>query len=164
MHGGAQEYFGITPDLTTLGKIIGGGLPIGAYGGRREIMEMVAPAGPVYQAGTFCGNPLSMAAGIQTLKRLKEPGSCEHLNRITSELIQGIIDAGKRAGHEICGGCISGILGSDSAKYGRFHTGMLEEGVYFAPSQFEAGLTSMVHTPEDIRITIAAAEKVFRQT
>lgn len=178
-YGGAQEYFGITPDLTTLGKIIGGGLPVGAYGGRREIMEMVAPAGPMYQAGTLSGNPLAMTAGIHTLERLKQPGSYEHLNKITSDLIQGIIDAGKKAGHAICGGYISGMFGffftegpvynfddakkSDTAKFGRFYRGMLEEGVYFAPSQFEAGFTSLAHTPEDIQNTIAAAEKVFRQ-
>lgn len=178
-YGGAQEYFGITPDITTLGKIIGGGLPVGAYGGRREIMELVAPAGPMYQAGTLSGNPLAMTAGIQTLKRLKEPGSYEYLDKITGELIQGILDAGKKAGHAICGGYISGMFGffftegpvynfgdaknSDTAKFARFFRGMLEEGVYFAPSQFEAGFTSLAHTPEDIQQTIAAAEKVFRK-
>lgn len=178
-YGGAQEYFGITPDLTTLGKIIGGGLPVGAYGGRREIMEMVAPAGPMYQAGTLSGNPLAMTAGIQTLKRLKEPGSYEYLDKITGELIQGILDAGKKAGHAICGGYIRGMFGffftegpvhnfsdakkSDTAKFGRFFRGMLEEGVYFAPSQFEAGFTSLAHTTEDIQQTIAAAERVFNR-
>ncbi|KAJ7966912.1 Glutamate-1-semialdehyde 2,1-aminomutase, chloroplastic [Quillaja saponaria] len=178
-YGGAQEYFGIIPDLTTLGKIIGGGLPVGAYGGRRDIMEMVAPAGPMYQAGTLSGNPLAMTAGIHTLKRLKEPGTYEYLNKITGELVQGIIDAGKRAGHAICGGHISGMFGffftdgpvynfadakeSDTAKFAKFYWGMLEEGVYFAPSQFEAGFTSLAHTPEDIKNTIAAAERVFGQ-
>ncbi|PQM43176.1 glutamate-1-semialdehyde 2 1-aminomutase chloroplastic-like [Prunus yedoensis var. nudiflora] len=178
-YGGAQEYFGITPDLTTLGKIIGGGLPVGAYGGRREIMELVAPAGPMYQAGTLSGNPLAMTAGIHTLKRLKEPGSYEYLNKITSELIQGIIDSGKKAGHAICGGYISGMFGffftegpvynfddakkSDTAKFAKFYRGLLEEGVYLAPSQFEAGFTSLAHTHEDIQNTIAAADRVFRQ-
>lgn len=178
-YGGAQEYFGLIPDLTTLGKIIGGGLPVGAYGGRREIMEMVAPAGPMYQAGTLSGNPLAMTAGIHTLKRLKEPGTYDYLNKITSELIQGILDAGKNAGHAMCGGYISGMFGffftegpvynfedakkSDSAKFGRFHRGMLEEGVYLAPSQFEAGFTSLAHTSEDIQRTIAATDKVLRQ-
>ncbi|EEF35570.1 glutamate-1-semialdehyde 2,1-aminomutase 2, chloroplastic [Ricinus communis] len=178
-YGGAQEYFGITPDLSTLGKIIGGGLPVGAYGGRREIMEMVAPAGPMYQAGTLSGNPLAMTAGIHTLKRLQEPGSYEYLDKITGELIQGILDAGKKAGHAMCGGHISGMFGffftegpvynfsdakkSDTAKFARFYQGMLEEGVYFAPSQFEAGFTSLAHTTEDIQRTIKAAEKVFRQ-
>ncbi|KAB2633142.1 glutamate-1-semialdehyde 2,1-aminomutase [Pyrus ussuriensis x Pyrus communis] len=178
-YGGAQEYFGITPDLTTLGKIIGGGLPVGAYGGRREIMEMVAPAGPMYQAGTLSGNPLAMTAGIHTLKRLRGPGSYEYLDKITGELIQGIIEAGKRAGHAMCGGYISGMFGffftegpvynfedakkSDTAKFAKFYRGLLEEGVYLAPSQFEAGFTSLAHTPEDIQNTIAAADRVFRQ-
>ncbi|XP_027148374.1 glutamate-1-semialdehyde 2,1-aminomutase, chloroplastic-like [Coffea eugenioides] len=178
-YGGAQEYFGITPDLTTLGKVIGGGLPVGAYGGRREIMEMVAPAGPMYQAGTLSGNPLAMTAGIHTLKRLKEPGSYDYLNKVTGELIQGIVDAGKKAGHAICGGYIRGMFGffftdgpvynfddakkSDTSKFARFYRGMLEEGVYFAPSQFEAGFTSLAHTTEDIQQTIAAAEKVFQR-
>ncbi|KAK9748294.1 hypothetical protein RND81_02G048200 [Saponaria officinalis] len=178
-YGGAQEYFKVTPDLTTLGKIIGGGLPVGAYGGRRDIMEMVAPAGPMYQAGTLSGNPLAMTAGIHTLKRLMQPGSYEHLEKITSEVTRGIIDAGKKAGHDICGGHISGMFGffftggpvynfgdakkSDVAKFGRFYRKMLEEGVYFAPSQFEAGFTSLAHTDDDIQQTIAAAEKVFRE-
>ncbi|PSR96787.1 Glutamate-1-semialdehyde 2,1-aminomutase [Actinidia chinensis var. chinensis] len=173
------EYFGITPDLTTLGKIIGGGLPVGAYGGKRDIMEMVAPAGPMYQAGTLSGNPLAMTAGIHTLKRLKQPGNYQYLDKITSELVQGIIDAAKRAGHAICGGSIYGMFGffftegpvyefadakkSDTAKFAKFFRGMLEEGVYFAPSQFEAGFTSLAHTSEDIQQTIEAAEKVLRQ-
>ncbi|KAK1399522.1 Glutamate-1-semialdehyde 2,1-aminomutase [Heracleum sosnowskyi] len=178
-YGGAQEYFGITPDLTTLGKIIGGGLPVGAYGGRREIMEMVAPAGPMYQAGTLSGNPLAMTAGIHTLKRLKEAGNYEYLDKITSELINGILEAGKNAGHAMCGGYISGMFGffftegpvynfddakkSDTTKFAKFYRGMLEEGVYFAPSQFEAGFTSLTHSSEDIQRTIAAADKVLRQ-
>ncbi|KAI3763233.1 hypothetical protein L1987_53686 [Smallanthus sonchifolius] len=177
-YGGAQEYFGITPDLTTLGKIIGGGLPVGAYGGRREIMEMVAPAGPMYQAGTLSGNPLAMTAGIHTLKRLQEPGTYDYLDKVTRQLIEGILDAGKAAGHEICGGHISGMFGffftdgpvynfedakkSDTSKFARFYRGMLEEGVYFAPSQFEAGFTGLKHTHEDIQRTIDAAEKVFK--
>ncbi|KAL5724424.1 glutamate-1-semialdehyde 2,1-aminomutase [Ranunculus cassubicifolius] len=178
-YGGAQEYFGITPDLTTLGKIIGGGLPVGAFGGRREIMEMVAPAGPMYQGGTLSGNPLAMTAGIHTLERLQEDGSYEHLDEITGTLIRGILDAGKKAGHDICGAHISGMFGffftkgpvynfsdakkSDTAKFARFHRGMLEEGVYCAPSQFEAGFTSLKHTSEDIQRTIEAAERVFRK-
>ncbi|KAJ1411711.1 Tetrapyrrole biosynthesis, glutamate-1-semialdehyde aminotransferase [Sesbania bispinosa] len=178
-YGGAQEYFGITPDITTLGKIIGGGLPVGAYGGRRDIMEMVAPAGPMYQAGTLSGNPLAMTAGIQTLKRIKEPGTYQYLDKITGELVQGIIEAGKKAGHAICGGHISGMFGffftegpvynfsdakkSDTAKFAKFFWGMLAEGVYLAPSQFEAGFTSLAHTSDDIKKTIAAAEKVFRE-
>ncbi|KAE8688097.1 Glutamate-1-semialdehyde 2,1-aminomutase [Hibiscus syriacus] len=176
-YGGAQEYFGITPDLTTLGKIIGGGLPVGAYGGRRDIMEMVAPAGPMYQAGTLSGNPLAMTAGIHTLKRLIEPGTYEYLDKITGELVRGILDTGKKTGHAICGGHICGMFGffftegpvhnfddakkSDTAKFARFHRGMIEEGVYLAPSQFEAGFTSLAHSSEDIEKTIAAAEKVL---
>ena len=178
-YGGAQEYFGVTPDLTTLGKIMGGGLPVGAYGGRRDIMEMVAPAGPVYQAGTLSGNPLAVTAGIHTLKRLQEPGTYKYLDKITGELVQGLVDAGKKAGHAMCGGSIGGMFGffftegpvynfedakkSDTAKFARFYRGMLEEGVYFSPSQFEAGFTSLAHTPEDIQKTIAAAEKVLQQ-
>lgn len=177
-YGGAQEYFGITPDLTTLGKIIGGGLPVGAYGGRRDIMEMVAPAGPMYQAGTLSGNPLAMTAGIHTLKRLKQPGTYEYLDKVTSELTQGLLDAGKKTGHAICGGYISGMFGfffadgpvynfedakkSDTAKFAKFYQGMLREGVYFAPSQFEAGFTSLAHSSGDIEQTIAAAERVLR--
>ncbi|XP_057751169.1 glutamate-1-semialdehyde 2,1-aminomutase, chloroplastic-like [Arachis stenosperma] len=110
-YGGTQEYFGITPNLTTLGKIIGGGLPIGAYGGRRDIMEMVAPAGPMYQAGTLSGNPLAMTAGIETLKHIKEAGTYEYLDKITGEFVRGIVEAGKKAGHAICGGHISGMFG-----------------------------------------------------
>lgn len=177
-YGGAQEHFNMTPDLTTLGKIIGGGLPVGAYGGRKEIMEMVAPAGPMYQAGTLSGNPLAMSAGIYTLKRLKEPGTYEYLDKITGELIQGILNAGKKAGHAISGGYIKGMFGffftdgpvynfgdakkSDTAKFAKFYQGMLREGVYFAPSQFEAGFTSLAHSEEDIQQTIAAAERVFK--
>ncbi|KAJ3701621.1 hypothetical protein LUZ61_005326 [Rhynchospora tenuis] len=178
-YGGAQEYFNITPDLTTMGKVIGGGLPVGAYGGRREIMEMVAPAGPMYQAGTLSGNPLAMTAGIHTLKRLTEPGCYEYLDNITGLLVNGILDAGKQAGHEMCGGHIRGMFGffftsgpvynfedakkSDTGKFARFHRGMLEEGVYLAPSQFEAGFTSLAHTSKDIEFTVEAAEKVLKR-
>ncbi|KAJ0639194.1 Glutamate-1-semialdehyde 2,1-aminomutase [Helianthus annuus] len=178
-YGGAQEYFGITPDLTTLGKIIGGGLPVGAYGGRRDIMEMVAPTGPMYQAGTLSGNPLAMTAGIHTLKRLQGSGTYDHLDKVTNQLINGILDAGKKTGHAMCGGYTSGMFGffftdgpvynfedakkSDAGKFAKFYRGMLEEGVYFAPSRFEAGFTSLAHTHQDIQQTIDAAEKVLRQ-
>ncbi|PWA90405.1 glutamate-1-semialdehyde 2,1-aminomutase protein [Artemisia annua] len=174
-YGGAQEYFGITPDLTTLGKIIGGGLPVGAYGGRRDIMEMVAPAGPVYQAGTLSGNPLAMTAGIHTLKRLQGSGSYEYLDKVTNQLTNGLLNVGKKNGHAMCGGYIRGMFGffftdgpvynfedakkSDGDKFAKFYRGMLEEGVYFAPSQFEAGFTSLAHTTEDIERTINAADK-----
>ncbi len=176
-YGGAQEKFGITPDLTTLGKVIGGGLPVGAYGGRRDIMSMVAPAGPVYQAGTLSGNPLAMTAGIKTLELLQKPGSYEYLDRITKKLADGLLQVAKETGHAACGGQISAMFGlffasgpvhnyedakkSDTAKFGRFHRGMLERGVYLAPSQFEAGFTSLAHTEEDIKQTLAVARDVM---
>lgn len=176
-YGGAQEKFGITPDLTTLGKIIGGGLPVGAYGGRRDIMSMVAPAGPMYQAGTLSGNPLAMTAGIKTLELLRQPGTYDTLDRITKRLADGLLQIAKETGHAACGGQISGMFGlfftegpvhnyedakkSDSNKFSRFHRGMLERGVYLAPSQFEAGFTSLAHTEEDIDRTLAAAREVM---
>ncbi|WP_407897300.1 glutamate-1-semialdehyde 2,1-aminomutase [Scytonema sp. NUACC26] len=176
-YGGAQEKFGITPDLTTLGKIIGGGLPVGAYGGRRDIMSMVAPAGPMYQAGTLSGNPLAMTAGIKTLELLQKPGTYEYLDRITQKLANGLLQVAQETGHAACGGQISGMFGlfftagpvhsyedakkSDTAKFGRFHRGMLEHGVYLAPSQFEAGFTSIAHTEEDIEQTLQAAREVM---
>ncbi|MEH2067678.1 MAG: glutamate-1-semialdehyde 2,1-aminomutase [Nostoc sp.] len=176
-YGGAQEKFGITPDLTTLGKVIGGGLPVGAYGGRRDIMSMVAPAGPVYQAGTLSGNPLAMTAGIKTLELLQKPGTYEYLDRITKKLADGLLQVAKETGHAACGGQISAMFGlfftsgpvhnyedakkSDTVKFGRFHRGMLERGIYLAPSQFEAGFTSLAHTEEDIDQTLAAARDVM---
>lgn len=176
--GCAQEYFGITPDLTTMGKVIGGGLPVGAYGGRRDIMEMIAPAGPVYQAGTLSGNPLAMVAGLKTLEILNRPGAYEHLDRVTKKLIAGILEAGKETGHAMCGGSISGMFGfffcegpvssfedaknSDTEKFGRFHRGMLERGVYLAPSQFEAGFTGLKHSDADIEATIQAARDTLK--
>ncbi|XLS97795.1 hypothetical protein HN51_040530 [Arachis hypogaea] len=154
-----------------------GGLPVGSYGGRMDIMEMVAPAGPMYQAGTLSGNPLAMTAGTDTLKCIKEAGTYEYLDKITGELVRGIVEAGKKAGHAICGGHISGMFGffftegpvynfadakkSDTTKFAKFYWGMLAEGVYLAPSQFQAGFTSLAHSPDDIEKTIAAAEKVF---
>jgi glutamate-1-semialdehyde 2,1-aminomutase len=172
-YGGAQEKFGITPDLTTLGKIIGGGLPVGAYGGRQDIMSMVAPAGPMYQAGTLSGNPLAMTAGIKTLELLQRPGTYEQLDRVTRRLTEGLLQIAQETNHEACGGSISGMFGffftagpvhnyedakkCDLAKFGRFHRGMLERGVYLAPSQFEAGFTSLAHTEEDINNTLEAA-------
>ena len=176
-YGGAQEKFGVTPDLTTLGKVIGGGLPVGAYGGRKDIMSMVAPAGPMYQAGTLSGNPLAMTAGIKTLELLQKPGTYEQLDRITKQLADGLIELAKQAGHEVVGGQISAMFGmfftgesvhnyddakkSNLQKFARFHRGMLERGIYLAPSQFEAGFTSLAHTEEDIEQTLAAAKEVF---
>ncbi len=176
-YGGAQAKFGVTPDLTTLGKIIGGGLPVGAYGGRRDIMEMIAPAGPVYQAGTLSGNPLAMTAGIKTLEILRRPGTYEQLEAMTKKLIDGLLAAAQEAGHEVCGGNISAMFGmfftagpvnsyddakkADTDKFSRFHRGMLEQGVYLAPSQYEAGFTSLAHTDADIEKTLAAARVVL---
>merc|ERR1719201_2277396 len=140
-------------------------------------MEQVAPAGPMYQAGTLSGNPLAMTAGIETLKVLKQPGTYEQLDKMTEKLINGILDAAKEAGHAVCGGSISGMFGfffcegpvksfadataSDTAKFARWHRGMLERGVYLAPSQYEAGFMSLAHSDEDIDKTIAAAKEVF---
>lgn len=176
-YGGVQEKSGVTPDLTTLGKVIGGGLPVGAYGGRRDIMSMVAPAGPMYQAGTLSGNPLAMTAGIKTLELLQKPGTYEYLDKITKKLSSGLLQIAKETGHAACGGQISGMFGlfftpgpvhnyedakkSDLAKFSRFHRGMLERGIYLAPSQFEAGFTSLAHTDEDIDKTLAAAREVM---
>lgn len=176
-YGGAQEKFGITPDLTTLGKVIGGGLPVGAYGGRADIMAMVAPAGPMYQAGTLSGNPLAMTAGIKTLELLQRPGTYEYLDKVTKSLTEGLLKVARDAGHSVSGGHISAMFGmfftgnpvhnyegakkADVAKFGRFHRGMLERGVYLAPSQFEAGFTSLAHTEADIERTLAAAKEVL---
>merc|ERR1712187_73772 len=178
-YGGAQQHWGIEPDLSTFGKVIGGGLPVGAYAGKKEIMEMVAPAGPMYQAGTLSGNPLAMTAGIETMKILKQPGTYEQLDEKTSKLINGILDAGKEAGHAVTGGHISGMFGfffcegpvkcfadatkSDTAKFAKWRRMMLERGVYLAPSQYEAGFTSLAHTEEDIDRTIAVAAEVFKE-
>ena len=176
-YGGAQEKFGIIPDLTTLGKVIGGGLPVGAYGGRKDIMSMVAPAGPMYQAGTLSGNPLAMTAGIKTLELLQKPGTYEYLEKITQKLSKGLLEVAKETGHSVCGGSISAMFGmfftggpvhnyedakkADTVKFGRFHRGMLERGVYLAPSQYEAGFTSLAHTDADIDRTLAIAKEVL---
>ena len=176
-YGGAQEKFGVTPDLTTMGKVIGGGLPVGAYGGRADIMNMVAPAGPMYQAGTLSGNPLAMTAGIETLKILQQPGTYEELDRLTTKLADGLLSVAKETGHVACGGHLSAMFGlfftagpvhnfedakqSDTEKFAKFHRGMLEHGVYLAPSQYEAGFMSLAHTDADIDATLAAAREVL---
>jgi glutamate-1-semialdehyde 2,1-aminomutase len=176
-YGGAQAHFGVIPDVTTMGKVIGGGLPVGAYGGRKDIMEMVAPAGPMYQAGTLSGNPLAMAAGIKTMEILSRPGSYEHLEKITSRLVAGILAAGKEFGHPVCGGSIAGMFGfffaegpvncfvdaakSDTAKFAKWHRMMLERGVYLAPSQYEAGFTSLAHTEADVDRTLEIVREVM---
>jgi glutamate-1-semialdehyde 2,1-aminomutase len=178
-YGGAQSYFGVTPDVTTMGKVIGGGLPVGAYGGRKDIMQMVAPAGPMYQAGTLSGNPLAMTAGIETMKKLAVEGVYEDLERKSQKLVEGIMEAGKKHGHAIQGDFAGGMFGwyfsedkvknfaeaarSDGEKFGKWHRMMLERGVYLAPSMYEAGFMSMSHTDEDIEKTIAIAEEVLSQ-
>jgi glutamate-1-semialdehyde 2,1-aminomutase len=178
-YGGAQQYFGVTPDVTTMGKVIGGGMPVGAYGGRKDIMQMVAPAGPMYQAGTLSGNPLAMRAGIETLKKLSQPGVYDELERKAKKLVDGIVAAAKKHGIPITGDYAGGMFGwfftdgpvrnfgdakkADSALFGRWHRMMLERGVYLAPSMYEAGFMSCVHTDEDIDKTIAIADEVLAQ-
>jgi glutamate-1-semialdehyde 2,1-aminomutase len=177
--GGAQSLYGVAPDLTTLGKVIGGGLPVGAYGGRREIMQMVAPAGPVYQAGTLSGNPLAMTGGIETLKILGTPGTFAGLVARTERLCAGIGAAAREAGVQVFQTRVGTMFctffkegpvqdwatakGADTARFGRFFRAMLERGVYLAPSQFEAGFMSTAHSDEVIAATIAAARGAFKQ-
>jgi glutamate-1-semialdehyde 2,1-aminomutase len=171
--GGAQALYGVTPDLTTLGKVIGGGLPVGAYGGRREIMELVAPAGPMYQAGTLSGNPLAMTAGIETLRALAQPGAWDGLERAGERLLAGL--ASLEAGVQLARvGSMFGLFfadarvrswseakESDTARFARFHRAMLDRGVYLAPSQFEAGFLSTAHGDAEIDATIEAARGAF---
>lgn len=158
--------------------ILGGGLPVGAYGGRRDIMRLVAPSGPVYQAGTLSGNPLAMTAGIKTLEILQRPGTYSYLSKLTARLVEGIIDAGRAAGHEVCGGHVGGMFGiffnsgpvnnfddakrSDKEKFSKWHRLMLERGVYLAPSSFEAGFMSLAHTEKDVDKTIELAREVMK--
>tara|TARA_Y100001968_G_scaffold302559_1_gene315971 strand:- start:6133 stop:7371 length:1239 start_codon:yes stop_codon:yes gene_type:complete len=179
-YGGAQARFGVTPDLTTMGKVIGGGLPVGAYGGRKEIMSMVAPAGPMYQAGTLSGNPLAMTAGIKTLELLQQEGTYERLETLTQTLLKGIIAAGKEAGLKITGSSIGAMFGfylcegpvrnfeeakaTDSERFGKLHRSMLEKGVYLAPSAFEAGFTSLAHSEDDINATLQAFKEAFSES
>jgi len=175
--GGAQTLFAIKPDLTALGKVIGGGLPVGAYGGRREIMQMVAPVGPMYQAGTLSGNPLAMTAGIETLKALQEPGVWEGLEATGERLLGGIAAAADAARIPISHSRVGTMFGffftegpvtdwpsaakSDTKRFGHYFQGMLEQGVYVAPSQFEAGFVSTAHGTAEIDKTIQAVERVF---
>jgi glutamate-1-semialdehyde 2,1-aminomutase len=176
-YGGAQSLYNISPDLTCLGKIIGGGLPIGAYGGRRDIMQMVAPSGPVYQAGTLAGNPLAMTAGIETIAILKESGAYQGLDKKAFLLQKGIIKAARKSGVDIQlprAGSMFTIFftrdpvtdyetasRADATLYAKFFHQMLSRGVYFPPSQFEAAFVSTAHTDEDIQSTIGAAKKAF---
>ena len=177
--GGAQERFGIKPDLTCLGKIIGGGLPVGAYGGREDIMREISPDGPVYQAGTLSGNPLAMRAGIETLSRLQKPGFYEALETKTTRLVEGLLAGCKAAGVPAVANqvgamftiffteldavtCCSDVSKHcDLAFFGRFFNAMLEEGIYLAPSQYEAAFMSAAHTDADIDNTIAAAGRAL---
>ena len=165
--GGAQALYNIKPDLTALGKVIGGGLPVGAYGGRREIMQMVAPVGPMYQAGTLSGNPLAMTAGIETLRALQEPGVWDGLEA-TGERLMRIPISHRRVGTMFGMFFVDGPVvdwpsasKSDTKRFGRYFQGMLEQGVYIAPSQFEAGFISTAHGNAEIDKTIQAAERVF---
>jgi glutamate-1-semialdehyde 2,1-aminomutase len=171
--GGAQTLYGVHPDLTTLGKVIGGGLPVGAYGGRREIMKYIAPSGPVYQAGTLSGNPLAMTAGISTLEALKEPGLWESMEATVADLTSGISEAAKIAGVPVQQNSAGTMFAtfftdipvrdwpsaktSDTERFGRFFQSMLSQSIYLAPSQFEAGFVSAVHNKSTTDITIKAA-------
>lgn len=177
--GGAQEYYGITPDMTCLGKVIGGGLPVGAFGGKRRIMEHLAPLGPVYQAGTLSGNPLAMAAGLAMLKAVQKPGFYEQLTDRVQALLNGFADVAAKHGVPFSHNSAGSMFGifftelekvssfadvaqrCDGALFNRFFHGMLAEGVYLAPSSFEAGFMSIAHTEDDIAATIAAADRVM---
>ena len=177
--GGAQAYYGITPDLTCLGKVIGGGLPVGAYGGKREIMSMVAPEGPVYQAGTLSGNPVALTAGIETLKILSRAGVYDKLESRMQALEEGLKDASKKAGAatkfyragtmfctyftDVEVQDYTTAKKADTQLFSRFFKGMLDKGVYLAPSQFEAGFISLAHSQQDISKTIDAAFKTFKE-
>ena len=175
--GGAQARFGIRPDLTTLGKVIGGGLPVGAVGGRREIMEKIAPLGPVYQAGTLSGNPVAVAAGLATLKLIQEENFFEKLEATTRSLVEGLNAEARKADLAFCAQSIGSMFGvyfrasppasfgevmeSDKERFNRFFHMMLDAGVYFAPSAFEAGFVSAAHSADDIAATLALADQAF---
>ncbi len=176
--GGAQAHYGIKPDLTTLGKVIGGGMPVGAFGGKREIMEQIAPLGPIYQAGTLSGNPVAMAAGLANLEEISKPGFYDELNRLTEKLAKGLVTRAQAFNIPMCEnhvGAMFGIFFSDEEKIDNFYQvtqcdidrfklfyhGMLNEGIYLAPSAYEAGFVSAAHTDRDIKGTLVAAEKVF---
>jgi glutamate-1-semialdehyde 2,1-aminomutase len=175
----AQGLFGIVPDLTTLGKVIGGGMPLGAFGGRRDIMEKIAPLGPVYQAGTLSGNPVAVAAGLATLDIVLAEGFFEALTARTRRFAAGLAAAGKAAGKAFSAQSVGGMFGlyfsatpptsyremmaGDRAAFGRFFHAMLDEGVYLAPAAFEAGFVSAAHTDADIDATLAAAAKAFKR-
>ncbi len=174
----AVGRFGIQPDLIALGKVIGGGMPVGAFGGRRDIMEYIAPLGPVYQAGTLAGNPVAMAAGLATLECLGQPGFYDPLFQRTEKLATGLVQRARAAGIPLTENHVGTMFGvffseeekvshyqqvmaADSERFGRFFHGMLGEGVYLAPASFEAGFMSAAHSDDDINQTLAAAERVF---
>jgi glutamate-1-semialdehyde 2,1-aminomutase len=175
--GGAQTLYNIQPDITALGKVIGGGLPVGAYGGRRDIMEMVAPVGPMYQAGTLSGNPLAMTAGIETLKALEEPGVWDELETRGTQLMNGLAAAAKEAGVTIQHNRVGTMFGlffadrpvtnwetaskANTERFAQYFQTMLSRGVYLAPSQFEAGFLSTQHSTTEIHKTVAAAGAAF---
>jgi len=176
--GGAQALYGLRPDLTTLGKIVGGGMPVGAFGGRRDVMERLAPLGPVYQAGTLSGNPVAMAAGLATLELVSRPGFHAALATATTRLVEGLEAAARRAGvpfttNHVCGmfglfftadapvASYRQVMACDAALFRRFFHAMLEAGVYLAPSAFEAGFISAAHGEPEIAATIEAAERAF---
>ncbi|WP_285276197.1 glutamate-1-semialdehyde 2,1-aminomutase [Halopseudomonas bauzanensis] len=176
--GGAQAHYGVTPDLTTFGKIVGGGMPVGAFGGKREIMECISPLGPVYQAGTLSGNPLAMAAGLTTLKLISRPGFHDELTSYTSRLLQGLQDradaasvpfvttqAGGMFGLYFSGAdnilTFEDVMASDAERFKTFFHKMLEQGVYFAPSAYEAGFTSIAHGETELQLTLDAAERAL---
>ena len=175
--GGAQELYGVKPDLTCLGKIIGGGLPVGAYGGRRDLMTQMAPSGPIYQAGTLSGNPVAVAAGLATLAALTEPGTYEDLEEKGAWLARELADAAARQGVDLTINRVGSMLTlfftagpvnsleeakkSDLTQFRKFFQGMLEAGISLPPSQFEALFISRAHTPEDLEYTVAAAERVW---
>ena len=176
--GGAQAHYGIKPDLTTLGKVIGGGMPVGAFGGRRDIMEKIAPLGPVYQAGTLSGNPVAMAAGLKTLELISAKGFYDNLTNMTTKLVSGLKEKAQAASIPLTTNQVGAMFGffftdADSVtnfaqvgecnieRFKKFYHGMLDAGVYLAPSAYEAGFVSSAHTDADIEATLKAAEKVF---